>query len=107
MKIKSLPSTVRFGCVVLLTDSLKSTLKALASNWKSQFASHLHFLAKTALNTLVEQQSTMMDVLNSPVNVGDLDLLREVLELLEHIDELHYTIDEQYLPVEQMYTQLK
>lgn len=92
---------------MLVITPAKSTLESLASNWKSRFASHLHFLATAALNTIVEQQETMMNVLNTPVNVGDLHLLREVLDLLEHIDELNHTVDEQYLPVEQMYDQLK
>ena len=64
-------------------------------------------MARTALQTLVEQQMTMSQVLTSDVYTGDLAFLREVLELLEHMDDLHHSIDDQYLPVEEMYMQLK
>lgn len=79
----------------------------MASNWKCQYSSHLHLIAHTALNTLVQQQETMLHVLNTLPVVGDLAFLRELLELLGHIDDLHHSIDDQYLPVEEMYSQLR
>lgn len=106
-QILAIPSSLSFGPLQLITSPLKSTLRSLSSNWKTQFSSHLHLMARTALQTLVEQQMTMSQVLTSEVYTGDLAFLREVLELLEHMDDLHHSIDDQYLPVEEMYMQLK
>lgn len=106
-QILAIPSSLSFGPLQLITSPLKSTLRSLSSNWKTQFSSHLHLMARTALQTLVEQQMTMSQVLTSEVCTGDLAFLREVLELLEHMDDLHHSIDDQYLPVEEMYMQLK
>ena len=103
----SLPGTLRLGPLQLITTPLKSTLQALASNWRSLYSTYLHDRAKVALDSLVQQRETMIQVLTSEVVVGDLSFLREVLELLEQIDELQLTIDEKYLAVEEMYRQLR
>ena len=86
---------------------MKSTLQALASNWRSQYSTYLHERAKVALDSLAQQREAMIQILTSEVVVGDLSFLREVLELLEQIDELHLTIDEKYSAVEEMYGQLR
>jgi dynein heavy chain len=105
-QISCLPTSLTIGPILLITFPMRATLQSISSNWKSKFASHLHRLAKTALDTLVDQQKKMMELLTTPVAVEDLPFLKEVLELLEHIDELQHSIDEHYIPVEDMYNQL-
>lgn len=103
----NIPEIVPIGPLELDTAPMKSSLKMLSSNWKTQFASHLHQQAKEALDVLTSRREAMIGMLSLMVTVGDLQTLRKVLDMLEHIDNLQHSIDEQYLPVENMYRLLR
>ena len=102
-----MPEIMSIGPLQLDTVPIKSSLKAFSSNWKTQFASHLHQQAKEALDKVTSEREAMMKTLTLVVTVGDLETLRQVLDILEHIDNLQHSIDGQYLPVENMYRQLR
>ena len=95
------------GPLLLLTRPLKSSLKSLASNWKVQFISFLHKGTTEALASVIKERDSMFQTLSTPINVGDLPFLREVLELLLHIDDMFHHVDSMYLPVEDMYRVLR
>ena len=103
----SIPLSISIGPLDLITRPLKTSLQALASNWKVQFTSFLHDMAKESLNSVVQDRDAMYRTLSSPVSVGDLSFLREVLELLLHIDDMFHYIDNVYTPVEDMYQLLR
>ena len=89
------------GCMSLRTQSLKYSLKAETSAWKSQYANNLHGRAKKELNGMMQyfdetSQKLSMDVQN----------VDEVGEMVAHLGQLRSReadLELQIVPVETMY----
>jgi len=71
------------GAIELKTENLCQGLKALAKDWKNQYAYDLHKRARGLLDHLTEQTKNLNGKLNK--DVKDIGSLGYVMESLEEI----------------------
>eukprot|EP00960_Hanusia_phi_P069522 767109-Hanusia_phi.AAC.3 len=89
------------GCMSLDTNPVKSSLKAEAAAWKSQYSKNLHSQAREEMLSLQDMMKETLQKLERPLN--DLDDVRDVMNVLKGIRERESEIDYQIIPVQEKY----